>query len=95
MMPPAADADHRELWDEVNALKGDLREHVGGYKSFREDVVRRQEEGMRDRHGLNLKIDSLTESVHKLEAKMMGLMLSGVGSALVVVIGIIIQVVKK
>ncbi len=76
-MPPADDS-HREIWSELNETKQDLAKHMGGCEVRHAEILRRQDESIRDRHEMNLKLDAI-------KTKMLTMMLTVAGTALVVI----------
>jgi hypothetical protein len=76
-MPPAAD-DHTELWDSVNKTDRLLAEHLGECRIRHAEIIRRQDESIRDRHGMNLKLDAI-------KTQMLTMMLTVAGTAIVVI----------
>lgn len=83
-MSPAADTDHREMWAEINETKQDLAKHLGACEIRHAEIIRRQEESIRDRHAMNLKLDSI-------KTKMLSLMLTVAGAAVVMLGNTLLQ----
>lgn len=103
---PAGDPDHREMWDQINATSRELAEHTGACAERHREIIRRQDESIRDRHGMNLKLDAMKSELHTLgmntsnaisamQTKMLMLMLTVAGGVLIVVGTAILQFVLK
>lgn len=86
-MPPA-DSEHRELWSEVNETKQSLAKHLGECSVRHAEIIRRQDDSIRDRHGMNLKLDDVRAKISAVETRMLLLVLAVSGS----VIGLIVNV---
>lgn len=86
-----ADQEHREMWDRINATSRELAEHTGACAERHREIIRRQDESIKDRHGMNLKLDALRTELHAVQTKMLGLMLTVAGGALVVIGSTILQ----
>lgn len=65
-MAPTDDLAHREIWSEINETKQELAKHLGGCEVRHAEIIRRQDESIRDRHGMNLKLDDLKAQVSRM-----------------------------
>lgn len=83
-MSPAGDPDHREMWTEIHDTKQELAKHLGACEIRHAEIIRRQDESIRDRHAMNLKLDAI-------KTKMLSLMLTVAGAAVVMLGSTLLQ----
>jgi hypothetical protein len=87
--------DHRDIWSQINETKQEFAKHSGACEERHREIIRRQDESMRDRHGINLKLDDMKTAVHALETRALLMLLSAVGSVIGVGASIVLQFVLK
>lgn len=87
-MAPTGDQEHREMWSEIRDTKQELAKHLGACEIRHAAVIRRQDETIRDRHLMNVQLDNI-------KTKMLSLMLTVAGAAIVMLGSTLLQYLMK